>query len=241
MAVSTRAYDRRCEKIVSEFLDKYFYAMYDAKSERMNSKDLQLRGVDVIVDDKMFIDEKLKLYPLNEFIPCLAFELQFFTRDGRLVDGWFLNENSITTHYNIVTAFLNGRKSVLEDVEDIEYLNLLFVKKSAVKEFVFAETSREQLGNDIGALRTREVTESEKMKARHKYAHNKFWLTKSEHLAEKPINLNIPRTSLCKLPHSAEFCVSRYGVQRMANSSSPIVLRLCGDGGLRSADGFVFA
>lgn len=241
MGGSTREYDKSCERIVSGFLDKHFYSMYDAKSERVYGKDLQLRGVDVIVDGKMFVYEKLKMYPLNEFINSIAFELQFFTRKGILVDGWFLNENSMTTHYNIVTAFLKGKKGVLEDEEDIEYLNLLFVKKSAVKDFVFAETSRKNLEKDIVALRDRCLMECENGKARHRYSHNKFWLTKSEHLAEKPINLNIPRVTLCKLHHSAEFCVSRYGVQRMSNSNAPIVLRLCSDGGLESADEFAFA
>lgn len=129
----------------------------------------------------------------------------------------------------------------MEDEEDIEYLNLLFVKKSAVKDFVFAETSRNGLERDVIALRDRCLKECENGKARHRYSHNKFWLTKSEHLAEKPINLNIPRVTLRKLPHSVEFCVSRYGVQRMANSNSPIVLRLSSDGGLESADDFAFA
>lgn len=238
---STRAYDMRCERIVSEFLDTYFYSMYDVSTERVYRRELQLNGADVIVDGKMYIDEKLKLYPLNEFITCLAFELQFYTSGRRLVEGWFLKDDSITTHYNIVTAFLCGKKSKLESMDDIEHLNLLFVSKSALKRYVYSTISHDMLLRDMEELRARQAHEYDKGKLRKKYKHDKFWLTRSVHLAEEPINLNVPRKRLCELPNSVEFCVSMFGVQKMANSNAPIVLEMDMDGTLKSANDVVFA
>lgn len=238
---STRAYDMRCERIVSEFLDTYFYSMYDVSTERVYRRELQLNGADVIVDGKMYIDEKLKLYPLNEFITCLAFELQFYTSGRRLVEGWFLKDDSITTHYNIVTAFLYGKKSKLESMDDIEHLNLLFVSKKRLKEYVFSTLSQEGLERDVDELRAREVGNCARGKLRKKYKHGKFWLTRSVHLAEEPINLNVPRERLSSLQGSVEFCVSRFGVQKMVNSNAPIVLKMDMDGTLKSANDVAFA
>jgi len=241
MFVSTRKYDQVCEAIISRYLDTYFYALYDEKSERVYDKELQVSGADVVVDGKTFIDEKVKLYPMNEYIRSLAFEMQFRARDGKFVDGWFVKENSVTTHYNIVTAFLYGKKERLEDIDDIEYLNLLFVSKESLRKFIFSATPLWRLKADMEGLRNRAVGADRKGKMRKKYAHGKFWLTKSTSLYEEPINISVPRETLSGLRNTTEFCVTRYGVEKVVGDKEPIVLKMSRDGELTPFNDMSFA
>lgn len=241
MKESTRKYDKRCETIVSQFLDMYFYALYDDHSERVFDRELQIKGADVIVNDTTVIDEKVKLYPLNEFIKCLAFELQFKNKNGMLYDGWFVNKDSITTHYNIITAFLYEGKKVLETIDDIEYLNLLFISKDELRKYIFSNVKNGGLERDVKMLREKDKHADANGKIRRIYGHGKFWLTKSTRLVEEPINISVPRENLCKLKYSAEFCVTRIGVEKIQNGKAPIVLKMSRDGVLENYTDLVFA
>lgn len=241
MPQSTRRYDQNCEAIISRYLDTYFYALYDDESERVYDKERQCMGADVIVNGRTFIDEKVKLYPLNVFIGRLAFELQSKDRSGNFIDGWFVNPKSITTHYNIVTAFTYGKKDRIETIDDIEYVNILVIPKKSIEHFVYGHTHKWKLIEDVKRLRERTIGADKGGKIRKHYSHGRFYLTKSTALYEEPINLCIERKTLKELNKVTEYCVTRIGLQKVAGGAEPIVLKMSRDGGITHYNAMSFA
>ncbi len=101
-----RQIDMRAEQELAKFLDSHLYGQLLKEGgflsfQRVSDVAVQKRGVDVIGTAPRAtacIDEKAQLHYLNCNRPTFAFELEFLRR-GQPIQGWFLNEGLLTTHY----------------------------------------------------------------------------------------------------------------------------------------------
>ena len=93
--------DKRKEELFGRYLDKNFYSALNAySSQRVYEKDLQKKGVDLILEDDqgehLVVDEKAALHYMHTNINTFAFEI-FNTNSGN--PGWLYNPNYLTSHY----------------------------------------------------------------------------------------------------------------------------------------------
>lgn len=120
--------------------------------------------------------------------------MSLVNRGGDVQDGWF-TQNLSTDYYAFigVYAYTDDENAVSADSQ-ISACDILWVKKQDVIDMVEQQMDIEQLKSDAQELREDELgVGSFGGKSRKKYPHKKFWLTYSAWLAEKPVNLVVPR------------------------------------------------
>ena len=104
--MTQREKDMRAEQALSYFLDRNYYGRFVEEGKlkefrRIEDVIVQKQGVDVIAaaaKASANIDEKAQLHYINNGLPTFALELDFLL-SGRVIDGWFLNDELKTTHY----------------------------------------------------------------------------------------------------------------------------------------------
>lgn len=139
--VSRRAADMNAESELADFLDETLYAQLLDEGkflsiQRATEKEQQLQGIDVIAkthSSVAYIDEKAQLYYINKNIPTFAFELQFL-KGGRVIEGWFLNDNLKTTYYLLIWPFASTDEVKKLKKEDFTKLDALMISKSKLRE-----------------------------------------------------------------------------------------------------------
>ena len=139
--VSRRVSDMNAESELAEFLDENLYSQLLGEGnflsiERMAEKEQQLQGIDVIAKTRSsvaYIDEKAQLYYINKDIPTFAFELQFL-KNGRVIEGWFLNDNLKTGHYLLIWPFASVTDVKKLKKEDFTKLDALMISKGKLRE-----------------------------------------------------------------------------------------------------------
>lgn len=141
--MSRREIDSRGEKALGVFLDTYFYSKTQERrileyARRIYSKEMQKKGINLLLGDKCKIDEKAQLYYINKPLKSFAFEIDYYeeSSDG-IVDGWFINKNNETNDYLLIwihearTTHIN--RLVAEDFLKVE-ANL--IEKEHIKEYI---------------------------------------------------------------------------------------------------------
>jgi len=217
-----RRYDMAADHdAISPFLDRGFYGELSCNTgisfERNENLELQYRGVDVIVDGKhgtSYIDEKVKLNNINDPPENICFELSS-VQNGKFREGWFLRENSLTTHYLIGCVFSRNTDKRTLRLEQIDNITATLVKKDDVWAFLAANgVTRETLvtlakthstmssvTNGVGGRIQRiSVGKTERV-----------WATCSHWLSENPLNLIVPFSVLNLLPHTKRYVIGRSG------------------------------
>ncbi|WP_406944168.1 UvrD-helicase domain-containing protein [Halobacillus sp. SY10] len=117
---STFNSDIDVEKEVSKFIDSYMYSLLGYRYERMYDKDSQKKGIDVYMrkqEEEVFIDDKCAIYFANKDLKTFTFELSYM-RGPVMKQGWFLDHNQVTTHYNVM--WMKTRDGV-EDTRSIKF------------------------------------------------------------------------------------------------------------------------
>lgn len=218
--------ETRVEKCVGEWLDDHFYnntEIFD-ETERVHDLARQVAGIDVIAkrNDKVLnIDEKVKYYKaLNTTIDAIGFELLRTTRDGKRTPGWFVDKQSLTTHYSLLSLYLKDRSEDPKAIayDNIDYIVNLLVNAREIKE-VFANylstlpfSYKELL--DIVTNGPKEYFEfpdgmsykSDDYKARL-FLTKDMWITYSKTFKEQPINLVVTRNLLKSLSKTEEHTI----------------------------------
>lgn len=195
--------DMLVESGVAQFLDENFYSMLKAPSTRWHDKEHQFAGIDVTVKNTNF-DEKVKVRGcLNTVYGCPSFEMSLLNKGGEVQDGWFASPLS-TDYYAYISVYSYGNdENAISAKSQISACDVLWVKKQDVVDMVEEQMPIDQLKADAAELRQDSTT----TKKRKTYLHQKFWLTYSAWMHEKPVNLVVPRQTLEKLPHSRHFIV----------------------------------
>lgn len=191
--MSTFKIDLKHENILSEYLDR-LYKSKKLKFERIANLDKQHQGIDIIIQhhsNNYYIDEKAQLHYLNKDLPTFTFELSYLNKYDQLKEGWLFDSNKCTHYYFLITGiFLKEKKTKLLDIEDIETLKITSVNRQKLIEHLEKiGLSRINLEAYDNALRTSESFGKNTIPELNEKKNGLIYYT--EHLSEKPINLQL--------------------------------------------------
>lgn len=183
--MTTREYDEHCEKVMGEFLDKYFYnENIEGTITRVKDRKLQVKGVDVVIDDgdvKFYIDEKAAIRYVG--LKTFALELSFINRQGDVNTGWLLDNTKINDYFLFVWINeLNGTE--IKDISSIKNVDVALVSKASIfRHLISLGWSKNNLLEKDHRIRNND----------NEYMGNilkdKCKFSFSNHLVEKPINI----------------------------------------------------
>lgn len=128
---SNRKRDQELTDKVAVVQDK-MYSNNGFQAERIDDVELQKNGLDVILkkDEKEYhVDEKAAITAWDRDLKTFAIEL--YTENNKGNQGWFVNTNSITTHYAF--TYLRAYDETLRDIYEAE---ILLVEKKKLKEYL---------------------------------------------------------------------------------------------------------
>src|SRR5699024_813691 len=210
--------DSNNEKMISEWLDKYFYPKVDRfengrfsfVSRRANQfitdeEKIQKHGIDIVyktqAEKLLYADEKAQLDYLNNNLPTFAFEIKFKNRNNGFSDGWFIREDLKTTHYLLVypNSTLVEDAQQLQNFEEITSVELLLIEKDKLwHELKSRNVTKENLVREGDELIYKEKVGKEQIKdssSKDMY----LYRTSPSVKMEEPINVIVKRKVLEKI------------------------------------------
>lgn len=147
MSKSLRETDMRGERIVKEYLTKYFYNLIRSNKilDKINdfssieSIEQQFQGVDTVLylnnGKTLNIDEKCALKYINTNLSTFAFEIQWF-RYGEKTVGWFINQKLQTQYYFLM--WVKG-KPIIESKSGIQLKKYDYIQHMTVDDLTAVE------------------------------------------------------------------------------------------------------
>lgn len=193
--MTTREYDEHCEKVMGEFLDKYFYnENIEGTITRVKDRKLQVKGVDVVIDDgdiKFYIDEKAAIRYVG--LKTFALELSFINRQGDINTGWLLDNKKINDYFLFVWINeLNGTE--IKDISSIKNVDVALVSKASIFRHL----------NSLGWSKNNLLEKDRRIRNNEdEYMGNilkdKCKFSFSNHLVEKPINILLPKETYMEI------------------------------------------
>lgn len=193
--MTTREYDEHCEKVMGEFLDKYFYnENIEGTITRVKDRRLQVKGVDVVIDDgdvKFYIDEKAAIRYVG--LKTFALELSFINRQGDINTGWLLDNKKINDYFLFVWINeLNGTE--IKDISSIKNVDVALVSKASIFRHL----------NSLGWTKNNLLEKDRRIRNNEdEYMGNilrdKCKFSYSNHLVEKPINILLPKETYMEI------------------------------------------
>ena len=193
--MTTREYDEHCEKVMGEFLDKYFYnENIEGTITRVKDRRLQVKGVDVVIDDgdvKFYIDEKAAIRYVG--LKTFALELSFINRQGDINTGWLLDNKKINDYFLFVWINeLNGTE--IKDISSIKNVDVALVSKASIFRHL----------NSLGWSKNNLLEKDRRIRNNdNEYMGNilkdKCKFSFSNHLVEKPINILLPKETYMEI------------------------------------------
>ena len=193
--MTTREYDEHCEKVMGEFLDKYFYnENIEGTITRVKDRRLQVKGVDVVIDDgdvKFYIDEKAAIRYVG--LKTFALELSFINRQGDVNTGWLLDNKKINDYFLFVWINeLNGTE--IKDISSIKNVDVALVSKASIFRHL----------NSLGWSKNNLLEKDHRIRNNdNEYMGNilrdKCKFSFSNHLVEKPINILLPKETYMEI------------------------------------------
>lgn len=211
--MSRRVTDSRGEKAVGIFLDKYFYSRAQemrimAYVERIYAKNQQIKGIDVILDEHINIDEKAQLYYINNPVDSFAFEIDYFDeKTNTIVDGWYINQSNVTDDYLLMWIPKARTKEIHRIVaEDFEIIIANLVAKKRIKTYI------EKLGLNDKGLKKKAIEMRDKDIKRVSLDGHSHLTYSLNGYTEKPINLVIDKAILDEISER-RFEISKEGIK----------------------------
>jgi hypothetical protein len=188
--------DERCSDIVSDFLNDNFYSKKCKFFERINDKERQIQGIDVIFElngQKYVCDEKAAIRYVNKNLKTFSLELSFKDRGGNLHDGWLIDESKINDSFLFIWID-KAKHDILMSKDDIKELEIALVNKKSIIEHL------DSIGWGISQL----IRKSELIRENeHEYCGNLYEdgckFVCSRFLYEKPVNVLLKRDTLKKI------------------------------------------
>lgn len=205
--------DRKQEQIVIGCLDKNLYSKIHNNYTIIANRDLQIRGADIILhnsngnivhDAKAQASPKYINHPTHTFCQELLFD-----RDDKTHEGWFVRLDSLTD--DLVFCWIHKARQNAEgyfDVpEDIKVMEVSFVNKKLLQDYVYNIISREQLMHIAWEMRKNDEwrRKLDGVKDMH------FVQTPPSELKERPVNLIVHKRILDKLA-SNKYLVTQHGL-----------------------------
>jgi hypothetical protein len=203
--------------MVARFLDEHFYLppLFDS-AIRVSDKNEQMLGKDIIVSSSRLglsnaiIDEKDTAHYVNKNIPTFAFELSFLLYDRTEVEGWLTDRAKETEYYLLLWPFAKLVEPVSKPPEfkEITKLRYSLVKREDVINLLLAKGfDRKALLEKAREMRStvKGYADNQNLKAIDKERYG-FYFMYTYFLAEKPVNVVIPREQLEKIAIVSGFC-----------------------------------
>lgn len=193
MKSNLRNGDEKGEKEIGKFLDLYFYPKHVVNLQRVNHKELQIRGIDTLFsfnDKDIICDEKVALNYANKPLNTFAFELLFINRGGKTNVGWFIDKWKLTTHY-LCGWIIKSDVDKNITCEDVRQLELGLVSREKLKSY-FHEIgwSEDKLSIKADKINNNPKEYGGDMKT------NGYRFHKSPQFVEAPVNLIISKDIL---------------------------------------------
>ncbi len=191
-----RKEDEKCSNIVSDFLDEHFYLKKCGFFERINDKQRQIQGIDVIFSlngVKYICDEKAAIRYVNKNLKTFSLELSFKDRGGNLHSGWLIDDTKINDSFLFIWID-KSKHDILTSKDDIQELEIALVNKKSIIEHL------DSIGWGISQL----IRKSELIRENeHEYCGNLYEdgckFVCSRFLYEKPVNVLLNRDTLKKI------------------------------------------
>lgn len=184
-----RPIDEKHEKIVEQFLMKYFYKKIYNNVESIFDQDRQVKGIDIIADE-LIIDNKAQCSAryINNPTNTFAVEIVTYNKQGDEMTGWFINNSLLTKYYAFVWIHeaKTNAQNCLNNYNDIEKIEVMIVDKQALHDEVNKYKTDEDLYELAVKIRDMGQTSNYPYSLR-----NIGHLSCSQHLREKPVNLVI--------------------------------------------------
>lgn len=194
--------DLRKEETLGTFLSEQ-YRLANLKIQRIADKNLQMRGIDLILADEkglqFKVDEKAQLHYLNKDLPTFALEINYLKGD-KLLDGWLFDPKKLTEIYAFVFSIhLADGLLELAKADDIHSCEVVFVNRiRLLTELAELDLNLKTCRENSRALRQ----EGGGPKIAHPSGFN---FQVSNHLAERPVNLVVRRAFLEKIGRCFSF------------------------------------
>lgn len=186
--------DFKKEGIVHEFLKTKFYI--NSAIERYTSVtdvEYQKLGVDVVLTSSKFgltdikIDEKTQTNYLGGGTSTFAFEI---SSNGNL--GWILKPKLETTHF-LFNWLRTKDRETLSSVEDIVRLEYCLISKESVRNMFVLHGINRQMVSEILDYSINDKSGVDKIPH---FGNDSWWVTKSNNIYEKPINIVFKKNEL---------------------------------------------
>lgn len=185
---------RKQDEKLEQTLHPYFDAMYvhaELPMERVIDPELQKKGVDLRnPNGSELYDEKAAIHYSTKNLKTFCIELTTDNNKNQL--GWFINPESLTTHYNFVWL-----KADDNNLNHLYFLEMAIVPKEELKTYLHA------VGIDSVDTVKKYFADGKATRIRYgneRYFYNPdvsfFW---SHSLAENPLNILISKNKLIRL------------------------------------------
>lgn len=200
---------REQDEVYTRRLEQFMDAQYKKQNlliymERVQDKQMQVKGIDVILDDETgvkYIDEKFAIDYRDKYLQTYSFELS--SSNNWNEQGWFLNPESLTTHY-LLLWFRSD-----EDINTIYGYDACLISKEKIYKMLlddhvnpyealedfrtyFNGNMTESVGMQFHAVISTDGTVRKRMK------YKDYVITQSDNKDEAPINLIIPKEKLLR-------------------------------------------
>lgn len=189
-----RTKDEKDEKIVAQYLDKYFYPNWTMTSTRCTDKQMQCEGLDITVVDsngeKITIDEKAATRWIGRSLSTFSHEISSIDTVGREYDGWLLDFKS-KSEYLLEVWIDDAKDTKLNDYTDITDATIALVPKKNIWNYLRK--------NQITSSELKAVAEEMRTTNKpYRYLKN-FKLTQQTNQQEHAANILIPRNTIINL------------------------------------------
>jgi hypothetical protein len=184
--------DLNQEQILSKYLDN-IYKEKNINFQRVFDLDKQYQGIDVIMLIKLneyYIDEKSQLHYINKDLPTFTFELSYL-KNNNYKKGWLFDESKLTQYYFLITGILLKKGKIeFTSPDDIEKLKITSVsRKKLIKYLSLKELDEKRLLEYDVKLRKEKAYGKNNISELNPKTEGLIYFT--EHLSEKPINLQL--------------------------------------------------
>lgn len=231
MCRTLREADMRGEKVVKEFLIRYFYdrirndgILKKIRDHRpIYDVERQLQGMDTILychdGRELIIDEKSALSYVNSRLATFAFEIRW-SRYGRTTDGWFIDDDLRTQYYftmwlTSLPIFDEHTGKRLKKYDHIQYMtadHLTHIELYAINKQKLRDYLRNEFGLTVEVMKER-AAQLVADGSRESCVNDKIKFVYSQHLAERPVNLVINKSVLRQVA-DALFEITPHHVKR---------------------------
>lgn len=192
MKINNREKDEFRTNIINDFLDYNLYYKFN-NVKRINDKENQIKGVDIIFDynnENFICDEKAALNYANKNLQTFSFELSFINKRGLRQDGWLIDSKKINNSFLLI--WINkSKKNFITELDDLQEIEIMLIRKIDILNFLFnCNINIEKIIEIDDEIRDKKIVNYGNLYT------NGYKFVYSEKFIEEPINLLISRNKL---------------------------------------------